>query len=155
MGYGLIEINNDPIINFLIEDAIILNLNDTSLNLNVDPSVNNGQDISESTIITVATNAANGYIVYEKLKSALTSVEHPEIMIPSTGSIPADNYFGYNLTATGSATTLFHNSPAVVGSGSSTTSGTNWPIYYDLKVNYLKPAGIYKAEIEYTVSPSF
>ncbi len=100
-GYAMAEINNYVNILATVQEALILTLDDTSISLNVDPSVNAGEDYSQKTVLECKTNAEGGYKIQAKLEDSNTGAT-ATLYESATGStietgdsIGTENRFGY------------------------------------------------------------
>lgn len=144
----------DVTVNATVEQALSFSiLSGATLNYDVDPSINNGQDTTKTTVMTVKTNAQS-YQITENINHALQSTSVPTDTIPNYSG-QTDNYFGYNLTGPGNATAGF-GAGAVIKNGTGPTNGENTTVYYDLNVDYLTKAhNDYTATITYTCTATF
>ncbi len=63
-GYVNANVGDEISVTATVQEALILTIEEgDAINLNVDPSVNDGEDFSQKTVLQVKTNAANGYKV--------------------------------------------------------------------------------------------
>lgn len=169
-GYASAEVENTVQVTAIVQEALILTLDSTAVNLIVDPSVNGGRDQSQTTQLTIKTNA-RGYVIYGELNNALGDNNglHYEdaagvdwyiennTFAAATGN---DNYFGFNTTdATTDADLNFDQTPVAIYTvdpvTNGMTNGTSYDIFYDINVDYTKPAGIYEGVVTYTAAPTF
>ncbi len=179
------DVNNSVTITATVQEALIMTLDDTSVNLNVDPSVNNGEDYSQKTLLNVKTNAANGYKIQAQLQDSDTnatlkngthnintgSVYDGASYTPNTFS-----YVAYNDDETKDKAGLKSDIESANGTGTfqasssdlslyngtasgvgfaSNTNSQDHTIYYILYVDYQTVAGIYSANVIYTALPTF
>ncbi len=184
IGYALIT-DSTVTITATVQEALIMTLDDTSVNLNVDPSVNNGEDYSQKTLLNVKTNAANGYKIQAQLQDSDTnatlkngthnintgSVYDGASYTPNTFS-----YVAYNDDETKDKAGLKSDIESANGTGTfqasssdlslyngtasgvgfaSNTNSQDHTIYYILYVDYQTVAGIYSANVIYTALPTF
>ncbi len=184
-GIAYADIDNEIVVTTTVQEALIMTIDDTSINLNVDPSVKNGEDYSQKTLLNVKTNAANGYKIQAQLQDSDTNatLKNGTHNI-NTGSVYDGSsyvpnvftYLAYNadttkdkaglktdLEATGS-TPLFTSSSSDLTLYDGTASGVGFAsntnsqdhtIYYILYVDYQTIAGIYSGSVVYTAVPSF
>lgn len=98
-GYALAGIGNTVALTATVAEALLLTLDATALNLNVDPSVNNGEDYSQKTVLTVATNAVSGYKIQAKLDDGTGAANLKNATtgdtITSGDAEGTENRFGY------------------------------------------------------------
>lgn len=173
-GYVLVQIEDGLEISALVEEALLMSINGTNLNLTVNPSVSDGEDYSQKTIITVATNAKDGYKIYGELVDG--AVFNGSETINSCDTESAEDCFGYiayNGETSKTITELKSDADPVASFSSSATAlqlynGTlnaigldnltpeqKHTIYYAVNVDYLVSAGVYTGTVIYTVVPSF
>lgn len=173
-GIATVGIGNTVSVTAVITEALIMTLSNTSVNLNVDPSVNNGQDKSQSTTLSVSSNAANGYTISSNLdngdgsnQNRLKNATAGTYIAAYSDGVTTDNYFGYKAQndslSTNSAengfaatATTVYTDVAVTAMGHTAPINTkSHYINYDLNVDYLTPAGNYTGVVTYTVAGSF
>jgi hypothetical protein len=181
-GYAMANISNTADVTLAVQEAIIVTLDGTSINLNVDPSVNDGKDFSQKSVLEGKTNAQGGYRIQAKLADGndgstaqLYNSDTGDFI--NTGNALNDEnrlgYIGYNASETktqaqlesdASSAASFGNSAGDLltyeGAGSyvetlDVTNSQYHTIYYTLNVDYLTPAGDYTGTITYTAVPSF
>lgn len=173
-GIAYASIGNTVSVNATITEALVMTMSNTSITLNVDPSVNSGQDKSQSTTLTVSSNAANGYNISgaldngdgsnkNRLKNAIAGAFIPAY----NDGVTTENYFGYKaqndtlstsnaqngFAATG--TTLFTDVATTIMGHTAPVNSKSHFINYDLNVDYLTPAGQYSGTVTYTIAGSF
>lgn len=173
-GIATVSIANTVSVTAVVTEALIMTLSNTAISLNVDPSVNNGQDKSQSTAITVSSNAANGYTISSLLdngdgsnKNRLKNATAGTYINAYSDGVTTDDYFGYkaqNDTLSTSnaengfaatATSMFTDVATTVLGHTAPINSKTHHINYDLNVDYLVPAGQYTGTITYTVAGSF
>jgi len=178
-GFVLIDVGNEIGINVHVAEALIFSIDESIINLIADPSVNDGQDYSQFSVFTIATNALNGYQIQAKLEDASSNAALSDgtDTILAGDAIGSENVFGYlaynneeisktqsdlitygagateYLTSSDANINLPGGSP-VVGYGG-TTNEQKHTVYYILNVDYLSQAGDYSGTITYTAVPSF
>ena len=98
-GYAFANIGNTVSMTATVAEALLLTIDAAALNLSVDPSVNNGEDYSQKTVLTVATNAASGYKIQAKLDDGAGSANLKNAVtndtIASGDAEGTENRFGY------------------------------------------------------------
>ncbi len=177
-GIGYVNIDNRVNVVVTVQEALIMTLDSNIVNISVDPSVNNGEDYSQSTKIEVSTNAIGGYKILGQL---LDSEDNATLKSPDSTILPGDpevdeNVFGYiaynddvnktkeELQADANPVSVFSNTSEVLDLYDGTidavgySTNTNMQIhtiYYGLNINFLTPAGIYSGIIYYTALPTF
>lgn len=160
-------VNNALPVHALVSDALIMNMGNNNLSFTVDPSVNNGEDSSQYTQLTVASNALNGYSVYGFLDDGTGNARLSNGSAHITSGT-GENSFGFEAKNTAytsnevvAADSSFANVATLLVSNSTNISATgptnNQPhtIYYDLNVDYLAAAGTYTGTITYTAIGNF
>lgn len=166
-GTAVTNISAAGIINAVVTEALLMTINTPTIQLHVDPAVNNGEDISQYTGITTVTNALNGYSIYGKLDNGNGQAR----LGTGTAYIASgttENTFGFEALNAAYASnhvvtpdTSFSNNSSVISSHSSIigfpnpTNAQEHTIYYDLNVDYTVPAGSYGGTITYTAIGSF
>lgn len=182
-GYVMAQINNYVNILATVQEALILTIDDTSIDIIADPSVNSGKDFSQKTILECKTNAKNGYRIQVKLEDSndgsTASLYSPTTSsnIDSGDAINQINRFGYvayntsvikdaddletdatsganSFTNSSSDLTTYQGAGNYVGLEEATNSQLH-TVYYTLAIDYLTAAGIYSGVITYTAVPSF
>jgi hypothetical protein len=167
-GWALSEVDDDIAIRAVVQEALIITTNNNEVNLVVDPSVNLGRDISQTTTLTVATNAPS-YNIEAKLVNTQTtnsslynSNSGTEIFSTTyTAAANNENYFGFSLGTPLTESTYADTSFSTTGANLFTapeaglTNADIYNIYYDLNVDYLTQAGRYEGMIYYTAVPTF
>jgi len=159
-GVVIAAIDNNIDLKVTVQEALIMTIDNNSVNLIVDPSVNNGVDQSEQTTLNVKTNAEN-YNIQAKLENANANDSGLHMNDGTNdyyiGNGVGENHFGYNVSGAGEADANFSTSVAniygVAQAGK--TNSTDHNIYYDLDIDYLTPAGEYEGTITYTAVPTF
>jgi len=183
-GYALASIANTVSVTATVAEALILTLGSTSVNLNVDPSVYDGEDFSQKTVLTAKTNSVSGYKIKAKLSGAenASSAQLDGTDTGNTSAIASGNarttenklgYIAYNADVTKSQAQLESDATNAqtfaagtvadltlyTGSGNiEATAPTNeqdHTVYYALNVDYLIPAGTYEGTITYVALPTF
>ncbi len=173
-GYAVVSIDNTVSVTAIVTEALILTINDTTLNLNADPSVNSGQDTTQNTILSLASNAYGGFVITASL--ADTGATANQLLGANNGAaltsadIAGDNYFKFtsttpaggdgNLSDGGivSSITAFAGSTTVytaTGSGGDLVNDGDVTVAYDFNVDYTTPADTYAGTITYTATPTF
>jgi len=96
-GYALFSWASEVRVRAVVSEALILTIDNTSVDLNVDPSVNSGEDFSEKTILTVKTNATSGYKIQGKLldSSSNATLKSGSNTIAAGNAETTENKFGY------------------------------------------------------------
>ena len=184
-GYALLSWASEVRVRAVVAEALILTISDTAVDLEVDPSVADGEDFSQYTVLTAKTNANTGYKIQAKLSGAESS-SSAQLDGADTGNSSAitsgdaestENkigYYAYNSqeTAKTKATLKSEGTPAAfaaataanlslydgTASGVEATAPTNeqkHTIYYALNVDYLTPAGTYEGTVTYVALPTF
>ena len=184
-GYALLSWASEVKVRAVVAEALILTINDTGVDLEVDPSVADGEDFSQYTILTAKTNANSGYKIQAKLSGAENSSSAQldgtdsgnSSAITSGDAESTENrigYYAYNSqeTAKTLATLKSEGTPVAfaaataanltlydgTASGVEATAPTNeqkHTIYYALNVDYLTPAGTYEGTVTYVALPTF
>jgi hypothetical protein len=184
-GYALASVGNNVSVTATVAEALILTIAPTSVNINVDPSVNSGEDFSQKTVLTAKTNAASGYKIQAKLSGAEVagSAQLDGTDTGNTSSIAAGNsrttenkigYIAYNADETKTqaqlesdatnAQTFAAGTAANLTLYDGTTDGVKYDsptneqdhtVYYALNVDYLTPAGTYAGTVTYVALPTF
>lgn len=183
-GYVMTDISNYVDLSLSVQEALILTLDSTVVNLNVDPAVNNGKDFSQKTLLQGKTNAQDGYVIQAKLEdskdgsTAALYNSDTNTFITSGNALSTPNrlgYVAYNADVSKTQTELeseassgastFSNTDTnlvpytgVPGEYLETTGVTNsqyHTIYYALYVDFLTTAGTYTGTVTYTAVPSF
>lgn len=176
-GYAIASVANTTSLTAVVGEALVMTVNNTALNFNVDPSTNNGQDTSQSSSLTVASNAWNGFQIFATLASAGGANKLYDSVsaqgIASSNDAATDNYLKITSTNPTNPITGATTIAAKTFGGAALNSGTN-PIFstptastaaltnsttislaYDLNVDYTTPAGTYAGTITYTATPAF
>jgi len=184
-GYALFSWASEVRVRAVVSEALILTISDTAVDLEVDPSVADGEDFSQYTVLTAKTNANTGYKIQAKLSGAENS-SSAQLDGTDTGNSSAitsgdaestENkigYYAYNSqeTAKTKATLKSEGTPVAfaaataanlslydgTASGVEATAPTNeqkHTIYYALNVDYLTPAGTYEGTVTYVALPTF
>lgn len=151
----------------VVTEALVLQINNGTIALTADPSVNNGEDTNDYTVLNVASNALSGYKIYGKLDdgsgNARLSFGSNHIASGtgenSLGFIATNAAYssGYSVsadTALSNSSTMLHSNGSDIGYPN-TTNNQNHTIYYDLNVDYTTPAGTYAGTITYTAIGTF
>lgn len=181
-GYKLLDINNNVGLTVTVQEALIMTISNSLVNLIADPSVANGEDYSQKTEIIVSTNAKNGYRIQAKLQDSEgeAALKGDYGLISSGDAKSAENVFGYiaynNIGLNELAKTIeelkLDANPVASFSNSSTalslyngtsnaigldnlTQAQKHTIYYVLNIDYITPAGLYSGVITFTAMPSF
>lgn len=183
-GYALLAWANEVTVRAVVAETLILTIDDTTVNLNVDPSVDDGEDFSQKTILIAKTNARTGYKIQAKLagvESALAQLDGTDTgntsAITGGDAEATENrigYYAYNSEETSKTKTTLKSegTPAAFAAvtaanltlysgatnGVELTEPTNeqkHTIYYALNVDYLTPAGTYEGTIMYVALPTF
>jgi hypothetical protein len=171
-GLAILSVNNKVSVNATVQEALIMNIADTSADLNVDPSVNGGVYTGASTAFTIKSNAANGYTISSSLNQDLTGVNYGKVISSAAGGAENtwansptvggnDQYFASGATqATGlsdiTAISLGQqNTMVAAGNVAHYVGEFVRTLYYFLNVDYRTPADIYTAIITYIATPSF
>jgi hypothetical protein len=172
-GYAIASIANTVSVLATIAEALILTINDVTLNLNADPSANNGQDTTQKTVLSVSSNAFGGFLIQAALADTgatanqLLGANHGAALTSNGG---VDNYFRVASTveaATGTdslaggtpvANTAFSGTTTVytaAAAGAALKNDSDIDVNYDLNVDYTTPADTYAGTITYTAVPTF
>jgi hypothetical protein len=170
LGTGIVsaKIGDGVGLRAVVQEALILTTNNNEVNLVVDPSVNLGRDISQTTTLTVATNAPS-YNIEAKLvntqttNSSLYNTDSGTEIFSSTYAAANnnENYFGFSLGTPFTASTFAESTFSSTGTNlfsspaAGITNAQNYTIYYDLNVDFLTQAGKYEGMIYYTAVPTF
>ncbi|MFH1546523.1 MAG: hypothetical protein ABIE14_04050 [Patescibacteria group bacterium] len=184
-GYALLSWANQVRVRAVVAEALILTIDDTTVNLNVDPSVDDGEDFSQKTILTAKTNARTGYKIQAKLAGAenLSSAQLDGTDTGNTSAITGGNaettenligYLAYNSEETSKTKAVLKSEGTPVAFAAATaanltlydgtangveatapTNSQKHTIYYALNVDYLTPAGTYEGTITYVALPTF
>lgn len=179
-GYALVPHDNTVSISAHVAEALILSIDDTTINLSVDPSINDGRDFSQKNTLAVSTNAADGYVIQARLQDVFGAsgtgnarLANGSNYITSGDAVSTENrlgYIAYNSDASKSQAQLlaendteyFSNldSNLKIADGVSNVAGTITnstvhTVYYGLNVDYTVAAGDYSGTITYTALPSF
>jgi len=164
-GAALLAVNNTVDVEASVQEAIIMTVSDTSLNLAVDPSANNGEDISQSTDFTINSNAAGGFVVRAAINQALTGADYGDTIANATGG--GENTFAYGATvgandhAFGAEANTFITDLVATDAGARESINAHNigtfqdTIHYYLNVDYTTAADTYNATITYTAFPTF
>ena len=173
-GYALVNAGNSVSVSATVAEALVMTLNSSALNISVDPSINGGRDNAESSVITVASNAYDGFTIKARLRDSsgtsdqLKGAAHGAT-ITSAGS-GGVNYFKFSTTpASGlsantvnsavTATAAAYSGDTVAytsgNGGTNTVNAGTVTVNYDLLVDYTKPADTYAGTITYTAYPTF
>ena len=184
-GYALLSWANEVIVRATVAEALILTIDDTTVNLDVDPSVEDGEDYSQRTILTAKTNANSGYKIQAKLAGA-ENASLAQLDGTDTGNTSAitggdaestENRFGYlaynsEETSKSKATLKSEGTPAAFAASTAanltlydgTADGVEYTgptneqkhtVYYAFNVDFLTPAGTYEGTITYVALPTF
>ncbi len=184
-GYAALGWANSIRVRATVAEALVLTIDDATVDLNVDPSVDSGEDYSQKTILTAKTNANTGY----KIQAKLAGAENPALaeldgtdagntaVITSGNAKSTENRFGYiayNSTENSKTKTELkaEGTPAAFAAGTAAnlalyngtandvgyagpTNSQTHTIYYAFNVDYLIPAGTYEGTITYVALPTF
>lgn len=166
-GSSYANIMNAVSINAIVSEALIMTIHNNTVAFEIDPSVNNGEDKSQYTLLTAASNALNGYHIYGSLDDGTGTARltnGTSYITSGTG----ENNFGFeakNATYSSGESVIpdasFSNSATMLASNSTNiglthpTNAQQHTIYYDLNVDYTTPAGSYSGVITYTAIGSF
>jgi hypothetical protein len=168
-GYAIASIANTVAVDAVVAEALVLTIGDTTLNLLADPSVNNGQDLTQSTILTISSNAYAGFMIQGALADTgsvanqIKGATHAAT-INGTPDGNTDNYFRVASSASslGGGTTVANTAFAgtttlytSAAAGAALTNSDTVTLNYDLNVDYTKPADTYQGTITYTAVPTF
>ncbi len=171
-GYATVNIDTTVSVTAIVAEALIMTINSTALNLNADPSVNNGQDATQSTVLSIASNAYGGFLITASLTDGATANQllgaNNGAALTSAGA--TDNYFKFtsttpiggngNLSDGGivSTNTPFAGATTVytaAGAGADLVNDGDVAVAYDFNVDYTTPADTYSGTITYTATPTF
>lgn len=100
-GYVDAFIGNDTQITVTVQEALILTIEEgATINLNVDPSTNNGEDFNNRTVLQVKTNAADGYKIQAQLDngSGAAQLQNGTASIVSRSIFDGANYVANTFT---------------------------------------------------------
>ena len=167
-GIALLAVNNTVSVEATVQEALNMKINDTSVNLPVDPSANAGVFTDATTTFNVSSNAANGFKIQAQINRPLTGVAHGDTIANTAGG--AENTFAYDLTG-GANSKVFGTSAGDTGitdktadeQGATTQTLGNTQkigtfqdtVHYYVNVDYTTAADTYGATITYTAVPSF
>jgi len=167
-GIALLAVNNTVSVEATVQEALNMKINDTSVNLPVDPSANAGVFTDATTTFNVSSNAANGFKIQAQINRPLTGTNYKETIANNIGG--SENTFAYDL-ASGANTKAFKTSADdtgitdqtatdIVGQKNVTNTSRNVgtfkdTIHYYVNVDYETTADDYTATITYTAVPSF
>lgn len=157
-----------------VQQSLQLSTNSGSINIQVDPDVQQGQNwvgtggiVSDYSNLIVQTNANNGYNLQVKLSgftatgtAVLDGSGTPANQITSTSGarLTNENNFSFALGNSGSTTTSQFTNVSVQISGAGLAGPTNQnidSIYYYLNVDHTLPNDIYKGSVTYTAIGNF
>lgn len=163
-------------LSYRVIEALVFQIDRTSINFSVDPSVGGGRTITQRNVLTVSTNAENGYQIQAQLQdsggNAAVRRSGSSDVISSGAFNATENRFGY-IALPGDTTQLqstlagytsygFANTPATLSIYSGGTASSNAPVsqqqytvYYGANVDYTTPGGQYSGTVTYTAVPSF
>lgn len=138
-GYGIVNVANNVTINAVVDEALIMTINASNVLLTADPSVNSGIDYSQKSVLTVKTNAANGYAIQGKLNQGIGATSSaPALLgaatlttIGSGNPIATVNKFGY----------VAYNGDGV----GSPANGTTTPVAARAQTDFATDAGAFTA----------
>lgn len=101
LGSPIISWANQIRIRAVVEPALILIIDKTNIDITANPSINNGENYNEKSVLSVSTNASVGYKILTKLEgkqtptnAQLDSSTTTEV-ISSADSMSIENSFGY------------------------------------------------------------
>ncbi len=161
-------------LNASVEQSLQLSTNSGTVNIEVDPDVQQGQNwigtggtVSNYSDLEVKTNAANGYVIQIKLSgntatgSAVldgSGTTSNQIASTSGARLTNENNFSFALNNSGSTSTeLFSNTSTNIA-GASLGTATNLDINtvsYYLNVDHTTPSDVYKGMVTYTAIGAF
>jgi len=167
-GNVVMKIENEVKITASVLEAMILTLEETAVNLVVNPSVNSGVDQTQKSTLKISTNSPT-YAIQAKLENSegndsglhyFDGATHYYISngwdVTDGPENDGENVFGYNTSAVGEATTNFSSAVNdVFTNQTGLNANITHNIFYDLNVDFLSPAGVYEGIITYTAVPSF
>lgn len=179
MGSGNLSWANQVRVRAIIQPALVFTIDKSNIDITANPSVNNGENYAQRSVLSVATNALNGYTIYGMLEGKNTianaQLDDGANAIVVGDSTTAENTFGYyvwdaDVTKTAvevkaqTGLSFDNNSAGVpsfldvasaaVGFSASTNSHKH-TVYYGLNVDYMIPSGEYEGTVTYTATPSF
>lgn len=162
-----VDVGTHVLVNAFVNEALIFTINNTNINLTADPSISNGENTTQYTVLSGSTNALNGYSVYAKLDDG-TGNARLSSGANHIASGTGENAFGFEAKNIGYASNevvapdaSFSNNPTLLtsnGENLGVTAPTNamqHTVYYGLNVDYLTAAGNYTGTITYTAVGSF
>jgi len=179
MGDALLAWANQVRVRAIIQPALIFTIDKTNIDITANPSVNDGENYAQRSVLSVATNAVNGYTIYGMLEGKNTpanaQLDNASNSIAVGDSSSAENTFGYyawdnDVVKTGAEVKAqtgkaFDNNSEAAPSftdvadanvGFNTfTNDHKHTVYYGLNVDYTTPSGEYEGLVTYTATPSF
>lgn len=184
-GYARLSWASEVKVRAVVAEALVLTIDDTTVDLDVDPSVNDGEDYSQYTVLTAKTNANSGYKIQAKLagaeNSSLAQLDGTDAgntsAIASGDAESTENRFGYiaynsqessktrtELKSEGTPAAFTAGTAANLALYDGTANGVGYgnptnsqihTIYYAFNVDFLTPAGTYEGTITYVALPTF
>jgi hypothetical protein len=170
-GVAIANVNNTVSMSAVVHEALIMTLDATLLNFSVDPSVNDGQDNTKTTTISVASNAYDGFIIKVLLNDGSTNNQLIGVNHAAALTSPGiDNYFKFtsatpaggdgDLSDAGviAAAAEFSGATTVytaANNGTDVVNDGDIVVAYDLNVDFTTPADTYTGTITYTAIPAF
>lgn len=156
-GIAFLHIGTGVPISTEVEEVMLLGIDGNSLSFDVDPSVNSGLDNSQSSTLTVTTNALNYSIAGEltntqNSNNSLYGTYGDEIPTSDTESA---NTLSVNLTGSGNVGNDALDGGYIVNNAEGLGQNLETDVYYRLKVDYTISGGTYEGDLVYTVFPTF
>lgn len=179
MGAAALSWANQVRVRAIIQPALVFTIDKTNIDITANPSVNDGENYTQKSLLSVATNAVNGYTIYGMLEGKNTTanaqLDDGANAIVAGDSSTVEKTFGYYAwdgNQTKDAATVkaaggkaFDNNSAgspsfkdVSGNDVGFNTFTNnheHTVYYGVNVDYTIPSGEYEGLITYTATPSF
>ena len=101
LGAALVSWGNEVRVRAIVQPALILNLDKTNIDISANPSVNDGENYEQKSVLSVSTNALNGYQLLAKLEGKQNSAEAQldsagvSEVITSDDAMSVENAFSY------------------------------------------------------------
>jgi len=180
-GFALLASGSEIVLRATIAEALIFSVDKAYLSFDVDPKDNEGKDFSQKSILTVKTNARNGYRIQarfvgsENISAAQLDAVTGEASISSGDAFTTPNRFGYiaynsevtknqqQLESEANTTQTFFAIPTTLqlydNSGEigypSVTNSQLHTVYYAVNTDASTPAGEYSGSVTYIALPTF
>ncbi len=177
-GYIPVVIGGDLVMQVNVQEAMIINIDNTSILLNLDPGVNNGEDYSQKSEITIQSNSPNGYIIQtmidggsllngshslsggnakvEENKIGYIAYNNPDAseITKTKEELQTDASAVYGFTGLSNGLRLYDGTENGIGL-TSTTDNQKHTVYYVVNVDYGIAPGLYSGAIVFTALPRF